>query len=80
MHIKDKLGREWICLCRQWDGEKWNLIPEWIMKSDYWFMINYFIESMITATLYLLNLDENAHVLSQGNTHYIFEPKQPIPA
>jgi hypothetical protein len=80
MHIKDSNGQDWVCLCRQWDGNEWVLIPEWMMYERYWYMINYFWDHFYSETMHRLNLDSNVGILSTVGRDYVFRPQDPIEA
>lgn len=41
MKITDANGNTGFILARMWDGDRWVVVPERIMKADRWWIINY---------------------------------------
>lgn len=79
MYITDNNGNIWAVLAQVWDGDKWVVLPERIMKDGYWWLINY-IRSMLTIGIkYSLNLDNTVSIAMHTSEITIFPPEDPIP-
>jgi len=72
MKITLPAGNTVNVLARVWTGDHWELMPERVMVNDHWWIINYLISSVVSNTMYQVNMTDTFHATTQVSSHWLF--------